>query len=348
MREIVNAKLDRIVPNPFRMLDKYPYREEKLVALQSSIEETGFWAGVIARRNGDEFQLAFGHHRVEAARLVGLKTVPLIIQDLTDERMLQLMARENLDDYRASFLVLLTTWEAATDYLSRVRDIPAKPITVAKFLGWVSIRGEGKQQGEAILNTTARASSAALDLIKGGYNTYADFEGLSVSAAQKIVERARYLMNSFATPTNEAARERIEKGRKRIGRAVGETAEQVRKGDVAQNDLRAKVDTNTYQFAREAERESPLFCPFVKRLADSIEKMINTDAASERLRETRKFTKQLILEEDRQAVRRLELELALLVGRAEKWQRQLSLKREKSVANDVTCTGMVPFLKEKP
>jgi ParB/RepB/Spo0J family partition protein len=332
MIEIVDAELNKIAPNPFRMLDKYPYREKKLVALQSSIKETGFWSGVTARRHGDKFQLAFGHHRVEAARLVGLETVPLDVRELSDEQILQLMARENLEDYQTSFLELLTTWEAATDYLSRMHDISVKPITVAKFLGWVTIRGEGKQQGEEVLNTTARATSPALDLIKGGYNTHADFEGLSVRTAQTIVGRARYLMNSFAKPSDAFAAERVERGRKRVGKAVVKTANQIREGTVAQKDLLAAVDINTYEFAREAERESPLFTPFSKRLSDSIDKMLNTDTASKKLGEVRKNVKNLVLEEDRETVRRIIFELAALTERSDNWQRRLSAALEKSVA----------------
>jgi ParB/RepB/Spo0J family partition protein len=334
MIKIVDAELDRIVPNPFRMLDKYPYREEKLAALQSSIKETGFWSGVIARRHGDKFQLAFGHHRVEAARLVGLETVPLDVRELTDEQMLQLMARENLEDYRTSFLELLTTWEAAADYLSRMRDIPVKPIAVAKFLGWVTIRGEGKQQGEAVLNTTARATSPALDLIRGGYNTYADFEGLSVRTAQAIVGRGRHLMkrldpsSPYQTPSTP---ERIEKRKKQIGEAVAETAEQYREGVVAQKDLLAKVDTNVWEYAREAERESPLFTPFCNRLSDSIDKMLNTDIASEKLRKISKNIKHLVTEEDRNSVKRIIFQLAVLPERADKWQRRLLAALEKPV-----------------
>ncbi len=33
MSKIVNAEIERIRNNPFRMLEKYPYSEEKLAAL---------------------------------------------------------------------------------------------------------------------------------------------------------------------------------------------------------------------------------------------------------------------------------------------------------------------------
>jgi hypothetical protein len=49
------------------------------------------------------FQIAFGHHRVEAARRRGLKQVPLIVRDLSDGDMLRFMGRENGEDYSTQF-----------------------------------------------------------------------------------------------------------------------------------------------------------------------------------------------------------------------------------------------------
>jgi hypothetical protein len=52
--------------------------------------------------------------------------------------MLQMMGRENMEDYRTSFLVLLETWEAVVNYLSHLSATNAKAIDIAKFLGWAS------------------------------------------------------------------------------------------------------------------------------------------------------------------------------------------------------------------
>jgi len=79
--------MSRCESNPFRDLKTYPYDKRKLEALERSIEHVGLWEGLIGRRAGHGYQLAFGHHRLEAARSRKLTTVPLIIRDLTDEEM---------------------------------------------------------------------------------------------------------------------------------------------------------------------------------------------------------------------------------------------------------------------
>src|SRR6516225_9901479 len=50
---IVSVLLSSIDNNPFRLVDKYPFVEEKLDALQRSIAAVGFWEGVIGRRAGN-------------------------------------------------------------------------------------------------------------------------------------------------------------------------------------------------------------------------------------------------------------------------------------------------------
>ena len=87
------VSLSSIEPNPFRDLNTYPYDKRKLEALERSIEHVGLWEGLIGRRAGHGYQLAFGHHRLEAARSRKLTTVPLIIRDLTDEEMVGFMGR---------------------------------------------------------------------------------------------------------------------------------------------------------------------------------------------------------------------------------------------------------------
>jgi ParB-like chromosome segregation protein Spo0J len=64
---------------------------------------------VIGRPVGRRYQLAFGHHRIEAARRTGVAEMQLLVEDMDDRQMLQLMGRENGEDYSANFLVMLST-----------------------------------------------------------------------------------------------------------------------------------------------------------------------------------------------------------------------------------------------
>src|SRR5438309_6864315 len=90
-----------IKANPFRHIARYPSRREKIIALRESLRKTGFWDNVVARARDGKAELAYGHHR-----LVALKDeygpnhkVNLIIRDLDDEHMIQIMARENMEEW---------------------------------------------------------------------------------------------------------------------------------------------------------------------------------------------------------------------------------------------------------
>ena len=148
MSEIQNVNISAIEPNPLRRLKDYPYNERKLEALQRSIDEVGLWEGLIGRKVGNRVQLAFGHHRLEAARRRKLDRIPVIVRELTDKQMLQFMGRENLEDYNADFLVMLETWEAAVGFTDE-RDSAQKSqaIELARLLGWTRPQS-GDRKGE--------------------------------------------------------------------------------------------------------------------------------------------------------------------------------------------------------
>lgn len=83
-------------PNPFRDFALYPLDDEQVERLSHSISELGFFAGVSARQVKDGYELAAGHHRVEAARHAGLIAVDATVKAYTDLQMVQIMANENL------------------------------------------------------------------------------------------------------------------------------------------------------------------------------------------------------------------------------------------------------------
>src|SRR5262245_20025673 len=121
MTQLVQVDIDLIDANPFRNLKKYPFIERKLETLTRSMKAVGMWERIIARKAGDRYQMAFGHHTLEAGKRSGFKTVPLLVRDLDDEQMIQFMGRENLEDYNAEFMIMLEAWEAASDFSERVR-----------------------------------------------------------------------------------------------------------------------------------------------------------------------------------------------------------------------------------
>ena len=66
--QVLTVKIEEVDANPFRRLGDYPYVQRKLDTLIKSINDVGLWEGVIGRKAGNRVEIAFGHHRVEAAR----------------------------------------------------------------------------------------------------------------------------------------------------------------------------------------------------------------------------------------------------------------------------------------
>jgi ParB-like chromosome segregation protein Spo0J len=81
--------------NPFRDFDLHPIDQVQVERLKASIDADGFWASVVARKAADGYQIAFGHHRIEAARALGLESVPIEVRDLSDWQMVRMLASEN-------------------------------------------------------------------------------------------------------------------------------------------------------------------------------------------------------------------------------------------------------------
>lgn len=115
----------------------------QLAPLVASIKRFGFLGHIEARFDpagptGGRLQLVYGHRRLRAAELAGLRTIPTVIVDRTDEEMQQIAFIENDTAERLNF------WEEAT-FLQRLQRDQHKSITqmaemLNKSRGWVQNR----------------------------------------------------------------------------------------------------------------------------------------------------------------------------------------------------------------
>ena len=83
--------------NPRRDFTVDPIDFEAIKHLKKSIDEDGFWGGVVCRQLPDgTLQIAAGHHRVKAAIEAGITKADLFVsRDMTDDEMVRVYAREN-------------------------------------------------------------------------------------------------------------------------------------------------------------------------------------------------------------------------------------------------------------
>lgn len=338
MTTIVSAEINQIGVNPHRRLHAFPYIDSKLEALQRSIQDVGLWPSVIAREaRGSQlwrYEIAFGHHRVEAAKRLGLKEIKLILEPLSDTQMLQYMGRENLEDYNANFLIQLEAWEAALKSGIVMSNSPRgereiQAIDIAKLLGWTTIQGERT----IILNATARACHSAYSLIDGGYMAREQFTELTVHSARELAENtwARMERIDKGAAISKTPLKEVKAAKEFVGKAAAHVARQVRSGDIAPRDIRGHVGMATFNLAAKANKVGPIFRDFCNEVADSLRRTINNDADGEKLLKIEEALSQISILEDWQALRRLQMELVNLGERSERWHNRLTPTKEKVV-----------------
>jgi hypothetical protein len=84
--------------NPHRDTKAYPIDPVQVEALKSSIAQTGFWDNLLVRWHPQapgRYQLAYGHHRLEAAIECGLVSGDIPCRPLSEDDMLHIMIKEN-------------------------------------------------------------------------------------------------------------------------------------------------------------------------------------------------------------------------------------------------------------
>jgi ParB-like chromosome segregation protein Spo0J len=316
MSQLITIPLEVLDSNPYRDLTTYPFVELKVNALKRSIKTVGLWEGVIARKVGDRYQTAFGHHRIEAARRSGLTEAIIILRDLDDKAMLQFMGRENMADYNADFLTMLQTWDAAVQHMASRDATSIQPIELADLLGWTTDRTRGGIQ----MNRTADACNATYKLLQDGFLKREDLVDLTVNEAREICVRAQADVDRIvkkAKKTKEAATE-ITAAKKHIAKAVIQTAKESRRGQIKKTDLRSRVGINAYRYDRKSKKKSPLFGQFGKELSNGINKMLNEDATAIKLNEVKNALGDITLKVDKVTVARIQWELNELASRATK------------------------------
>jgi len=91
---VVEVELDAISPNPYQPREGID--PAGLEGLVESIQQNGILQPVTVRPTDGGYELVAGERRVRAARQLGMATIPAIVRELSDEKMLELALVENI------------------------------------------------------------------------------------------------------------------------------------------------------------------------------------------------------------------------------------------------------------
>ncbi|MDN4071433.1 ParB/RepB/Spo0J family partition protein [Fictibacillus terranigra] len=81
-------------PNPYQ--PRKVFNESAIAELRDSIKEHGVLQPIIARKSIKGYEIVVGERRFRAAKEAGLKTMPVIIRDFTEQKMMEIALIENL------------------------------------------------------------------------------------------------------------------------------------------------------------------------------------------------------------------------------------------------------------
>ena len=93
-KRLIELVPDKIVPNPAQPRKDFP--EAELEQLAESIRQNGVLQPIIVRRDRDRYVLVAGERRWRASQMAGMKTIPAIVQELSQKDSAVMALIENL------------------------------------------------------------------------------------------------------------------------------------------------------------------------------------------------------------------------------------------------------------
>lgn len=91
---VVELKINDISPNSDQ--PRKSFKEDALQELADSIKENGVIQPIIVSKRGTGYRIVAGERRWRASRLAGLKMIPAIVRDLTDQQTMEQALIENI------------------------------------------------------------------------------------------------------------------------------------------------------------------------------------------------------------------------------------------------------------
>ena len=194
---VLYVDLNDIKPNaaqPRKVFD-----EEKLEELAASISQHGLIQPIVLRKLGKGYEIVAGERRWRAARLAGLKEVPCIVKELTEEENMLLaivenMQREDLNPIEEAegLKKMIDTYGLTQEQVSysvgKSRPYITNSLRLLKLPGKVQqLTAEGKiTTGHARALASVKSQQRQVDLA-----TRAAKEGLSVRQIEQLAKETK-------------------------------------------------------------------------------------------------------------------------------------------------------------
>jgi ParB family chromosome partitioning protein len=116
--------VDAITPHPGQPRQRFD--PEKLQELVQTIREKGVLSPILVRSHGEGYQLISGERRWRAAKMAGLKEIPAILREVSDQEALELSLIENIQREDLSPLEEARAYQALMELHNTTQEELAK------------------------------------------------------------------------------------------------------------------------------------------------------------------------------------------------------------------------------
>lgn len=124
--EIVEIQLSDLRSNPYQ--PRKIFDENALQELCDSIREYGVFQPIIVKKSIKGYDIVAGERRVKASKMAGLKTIPAVIRDFSDEQMMQIALLENLQRENLTAIEEANAYKDIIDALQITQEDLARKI----------------------------------------------------------------------------------------------------------------------------------------------------------------------------------------------------------------------------
>ena len=118
--------IDLIEPNPQQPRTRFP--DADLDELTQSIMANGVVQPIVVRRHGSRYQIVAGERRWRASQRAGLRKIPAVVREVSDEKLLELALIENIQRQQLNAMEEAMAYRQLIDRVGLTQEMVAEQV----------------------------------------------------------------------------------------------------------------------------------------------------------------------------------------------------------------------------
>lgn len=123
---ITELDIDLLQPNAEQPRSRFP--EDNLMELAQSIKNNGIIQPIVVRQKNNKYEIVAGERRWRAAQKVGLQKVPIVIREVTDDKLLELALIENIQRQELNAIEEAKAYRKLVDTVGLTQEMIAERV----------------------------------------------------------------------------------------------------------------------------------------------------------------------------------------------------------------------------